>query len=352
MVLTTIPRDPLLDLDPWVGQRACSFKFYVTDAVTRQRLGTITPIRGAALTHDTSRTIKRQLSLSLGKADTAAINPSTDRIDPYMVFANGATYPLGRYMFTAATYKLFTSGQLASPMLYDEMFLVDQQIKKGFNPGMLSINDAVKTLLSGLPVTFQIDPSTANGITNSWSIGTTRGQILEALAVVGDYFSPWFDNNGIMRMIRTFNPAEKIADLDLDSGNRVLRQSIETTSDLLTAPNTIVVVSNSSTTPDNPVSAIATVPVTAPNSVANRGFEIVQTFTLQLADVAQAQAAANGIAQRAQVVERVSLTTPPDPRHDSYNVIRWQGANWLELAWSMALVEGGNMNHLMRKAYA
>lgn len=350
MVLTNIPRDPLLDLDPWVGQRACSFRFYVTDAVTREQIGEIHPIRGASLTHDTGRTIKRQLQMNLGRVDTAALNPVTDRVSPYMVFGNGASYPLGRYMFSSMTYTEFTSGDLSTAMLYDEMFLVDQQIKAAFNPAFLPIDTAVHRLLSGLPITHKIASSTFTA-TGAWTIGNTRGQILEALAVTGDYFSPWFDNTGVLRMIRTFNPAMEIADLDLDNGNRVYRSNITRTSDLLTAPNTIIVISNSESTATGAIAATATIPVTAPNSVANRGFEITQTFNLQLTDSVQAQAVANGIAQRAQVAERVTLTTPPDPRHDSYNIIRWRDANWLELSWSMALIEGGTMNHLLRKAY-
>ena len=50
--------------------------------------------------------------------------------------------------------------------------------------------------------------------------------------------------------------------------------------------------------------------------------------------------------------ETVSVTTALDPRHDSYDVIRWQGENWLETAWSMDLAEGGNMTHQLRKSYA
>lgn len=352
MVLTNIPRDPLLDLDPWVGQRACSFRFYVTDAVTNQRLGNITPIRGASLTHDTGRTIKRSLQINLGAADTAALNPLTDRISPYMVFASGVEYPLGKYMFTSVTYTKFTSGLLSTATLYDEMFLVDQQIKTGFNGGYAPINETVKRLLNDLPVQYNIEPTPLSNSTSAWSVGTTRGQILESLSVSGDYFSPWFDNRGILRMIRTFNPALKIADIDLDNGNRVLRSNISNTNDLLTAPNTIVVISNSSTTPGNAITATATIPVTAPNSVVNRGFEIIQTFNLQLGSSDQAQTVADGIAQRAQVAEQVTLTTPPDPRHDSYTVIHWLGSNWLELSWSMALIEGGSMNHLLRKAYS
>jgi len=71
---------------------------------------------------------------------------------------------------------------------------------------------------------------------------------------------------------------------------------------------------------------------------------------LQLSDNSQAQAVAQGLVNRQTIFERVSLTTAPDPRHDSYNVIRWQGSNWLELGWSMALVEGGTMNHLLRRS--
>lgn len=353
MVLTNIPHDPLLDLDPWVGQRACSFRFNVTDALTKEVLGTITPIRsGASLTHDTGRVVKRQLQISLGKHDTANINPVTERISVYMVFANGAEYQLGTYMFTAVTYQQFTSGSLSNATLYDEMFIVDQQIKDGFSNGYLAINEIVKKLLAGLPIQYDIEPTPFSNKTGSWSIGTSRGQILEALAVAGDYFSPWFDNNGVLRMVRTFNPAMRIADIDLDNGNRVLRDSINRTNDLLIAPNTIVVISNAnSSSSGTPVVSTVTIPQNAPNSVLNRGFEIVQTFNLQLDSLAQAEAVAQGISQRLQVAERVSLTTPPDPRHDSYNIIRWQGANWLELAWSMALVEGGRMNHLMRKAY-
>lgn len=349
--LTTIARDPLLDLDPWVGQRSCTFRFYVTDAVSKLRLGTVTPTRGASLTHDTGRTIKRQLQLALGTADSASINPSTDRIDPYMVFASGAEYPLGRYMFNISSYQQFTSGNLASTTLSDEMFLVDQQIRKGFDSTNLSVVTAIKTLLHGLPVEYQIEPSLFVNNKGSWSIGANRGQIIEALALAGGYFSPWFNNHGIMRMIRSFNPMESMADIDFDIGKKVLRSSIIHTDDLLTAPNVIIVVANSSSTPDKPVTAIAEIPVTAPNSIANRGFEIPLIVNLQLTSVEQAQAAANGIAQRSQIAERVTITTPPDPRHDSYNVIHWQDENWLELSWSMALVEGGTMNHLLRKAY-
>jgi hypothetical protein len=350
-VLTTLPHDDLLDLDPWVGQRAATFRFALVNGVTGERLGDLTPIRGASLTHDTNRIIKRQLDLKLGVADTAAINGITDRVEPFMVFPNGTEYPLGRYMFTDFTRQKFTSGKLGQVALTDEMFLVDQQITKGINGVGSGVVTVIQEVLSSLPITYTLEPAPFISA-ESWSVGASRGSILESLSISGDWFSPWFGNDGKLHFIRTFEPVDRICDLDFDVGNKVFRQSIVENDDLLTAPNTFVVISNSASNPDTQVVGIATVPPTDPHSLANRGFTVAQVVNLQLSDAGQAQAVAQGLANRQNIFERVSLTTAPDPRHDSYNVIRWQGANWLELAWSMALVEGGTMNHLLRKSFA
>ena len=354
MTLTLFPFDPLLDLAPWMGQRQASFTFHRTDGITGEDLGEIHPLRGASLTHDTTRTIKRQLSLSLGAEDTAAINAIRDRITVSMVFPNGATYPLGKYMFTDFTRQKYTSGKLGQVALNDEMFLVDQQSPTGISgldgttPRPVPV--VVALILAGLPIDFVMEASSLTSV-NSWAIGTGRGSMLEALSVSGDYFSPWFDNNGVMRFIRSFDPATKIPDFDYDASNQVTRSNIIETDDLLTAPNTFVVISNAATDATVPVVGTASVPPTAPHSVANRGFEILEVQDLQITDILQAEQIAQNLVNRQTIFERVSLTTAPDPRHDSYNVIEWQGDLWLELAWSMALTEGGDMNHLLRKAY-
>lgn len=348
--LTLLPYDPLLDLAPWVGQRQCTFRFDLTDGVTGENLGEIHPLRGASLTHDTTRTIKRQLSLSLDAVDTADINTIRDRVSPWMVFPNGQEYPLGRYMFTDSTRQVFTSGKLGQMALNDEMFLVDQAVSAGVNGFLNSVNAVIEKILDALPVTFTIAPSPyISG--QSWGIGAGRGQILEALAVTGDFFSPWFDNTGILRFIRSFDPAEKVPEFDWDTGDQVLRAGIVESDDLLTAPNKFIVISNAAERLNVPIVGTASVPPTAPHSLANRGFEILQQQDLQLTTINQAFAVATNLANRQTIFERVSLSTAPDPRHDSYNVIRWQDELWLELAWSMALTEGGEMNHLLRKAY-
>lgn len=350
MVLTNFPHDPLLDLDPWVGQRSASYRFQVTNAVTGENMGAITPLRSANLSHDTSRTIKRQLTISLGVTDMGAINPLQDRVSVYMVFPSGVEYPMGTYMFTDASEQVFTSGNLGNLALSDEMFLVDQAITKGINGVGVGVAALIPDIVDKLPVKLKMEGSPFTSA-EAWGVGENRGTILESLAVSGDYWSPWFDNNNFLRFLRTFNPADRVPDFDYDSGNQVMRSSIMQNSDLLTAPNTFIVISNNPDDPNNAVVGTASVPPNAPNSIPNRGFEIAEVQHLQLTDSAQAQQVAQGLVNRQTVFERVNLTTAPDPRFDSYNVIYWRGDKWLDLRWDLTLVEGSPMSHTIRKSY-
>lgn len=375
MALTNFDFDPLLDLAPWVGQRQCTYRFRRINAVTGRDMGDITPVRsGARLSHDTSRLVKRQLVLSLGVADTAAVNPIQDRILPFMVFPNGQEYPLGRFCFTQQSEQVFTSGNLSNIVLNDEMAIVNQQITSSIDAASLAltaspgapqdigssaigianrgsaISRVVAILLAEFDIQAEVEPSPFV-VNQAWGPGTTRGQIIENLALAGDYFSPWLDNNGIMQFIRAFNPAKAIPDFDWDAGKQVMRSSLVRESDVLTAPNRYVVISNSSATPNKAVFGSADVPNNAPNSFENRGFYIPQVIDTQALTTPQCQAIAENLVQRSSIYETFSVDTAPDPRHDGYNVIKWQGAVWLETAWSMTLSEGQPMNHKLRRAY-
>lgn len=349
-LLTTFHHDPLLDLDPWVGQRQATFRFERFNGVTGEELGEIHPLRGATLQHETSRIIKRQLNMDLGVLDTAAVNTLTDRIRVSMVFPNGASYPMGVYMFTDGSRQQYTSGELGTMALADEMFLVDQQITEGISGTSFATSAVIQQVLAGLPIQYEMEPSPFLAM-ESWGSGANRGQILEQLSITGDYFSPWFNNEGKLRFIRTFDPATRLPDFDFDAHNRVIREPIIATDDLIQAPNRFQVNSTASNDLSLEITATFDVPPTAPHSVARRGFVVASVTNLPLSDASQAAAVAEGLARRQTVFERVALTTPPDPRHDSYNVVRWRGERWLEIAWSMSLTAGGAMSHLLRKVY-
>lgn len=348
--LTTTPTTTL-DLTEGVGQRSASYTFQLVDAVSGELLGYVHPIRDdATLTHDTGRTIKRDLRVQLAVSDTAAVNPLTDRLIPTMTIA-GITYPLGRYMFTDQTLAVSTGGDRSGNVLLDEMHLVDQQISEGFAPVLGgTVQSTVLDLLAGLPlVGIDVEPSPYQAV-GAWPPGTTRGQILDALATQGDYMTPWLDHHGVFRMVRTVDPDTAAASIDLDAAG-VIRDTIQASSDLLSAPNRFVVVGNGSDALAAPIVGIYDVPPSAPYSIAQRGFAIPTTINMQVATIGQATAAARNLGIRASVFRHTDLDTPPDPRHDGYDVLVWQGVNWLELAWSMTLREGANMSHTLRRSF-
>jgi hypothetical protein len=351
-MLTNFDFDEWLDMPAHRGQRVERYTFAWINGVTNEPLGMITPDRGSAptISHDTASGIKRRLSLQLGVTDTSGINPITDRILPYLTIG-GTTYPLGRYMFSTETDAISTGGDRGQFTLLDEGFIIDQQLERGYS-STSDVRSAVLGLLNGLPLLGTDIESTSFSASGSFGVGQTRGQALDAYATQGDYFPYWMGNDGLFHMIRTVDPAAVIPDFDWDAGFKVVRDTVSRTSDVLDAPNRFIVMSNANDAATAPIVGTYDVPASAPHSIINRGFVIPDTRDAQLATQLQATAAARNIGLRATVYERVTLNTSIDPRHDSYNVIHWAGANWLELSWSMTLSPGAPMQHTMRKAYA
>lgn len=356
---TQIPKNPSLDLDAYVGQRQATFRFEHVDIVTgyRRILHPRTD-RVPVLSHDTTRSIKRTISgLWLNAADTAALNTLSARVEILMTIS-GHDFRLGQYLFNDQTRARFTSGVVSSSALYDNWFIIDQPLEHGFpikdvtdSPQLADVR--IRQILTGLPITFTIEPTSFLSA-GTWTAGTSRGYAASQLATDGDYLPPWFDNTNVLRFIRSFDPAQAPATFDFDTGNKVLLDPPPVEADnLLTAANQFVVISNSSTSvTDTAVFGVYDVPSSAPHSAANRGFIVRKTETLQIENSIQATAIAANLGQRQILFEQVELTTAPDPRHDSYDVIRWQGQNWLETAWSLPLVEGSQMRHVARKAYS
>jgi len=373
---------PKLDLLPYVGQRTSTYRFDLVDINTGYRRE-VHPFLDSVptLSHDVGRTITRRLDNFILDADESAlVDVITSRIEPFMVL-DGEDFPLGRYMYNREIHIKISEGvthsssitdarhhdlnhrhgEISSGSLYDESFIVDQRISESFSQRATIVGGLVNAvaprvqlvilaLLADLPITVDIE-ATPFFTDSGWPAGTSRGFMVEQLATDGDYFSPWFGNDSKMHFIRSFDPATAIATFDLDSGSRVIQEKISRTNDLIDAPNTFVVISNGAEAQSSEIIGRYDVPSSAPHSIANRGFIIPFVENRQVNTIEQAKAVATNIGQRATIFERIELYTVPDPRHDGYDVLRWQGDNWLELAWSLPLIEGAAMQHVARKAY-
>jgi hypothetical protein len=353
------------DLPAGRGQRTCTFAFDLVDAASGQVLGSLQPTQDQipVLGHDTTRTIKRQVTLSLNAVDTAAIDTIKDRVRIRLVLPDGRTFPLGLYMFTDNTRAPYTSRRRqSSAVLMDEMFIIDQPRSVGFpniatqfafGGAPIDAAQLIQQLLEDFPNIEHIVEGSPYIVANTWGIGTSSGQVLGDLADFGDYFPAWLANDEKLHMIRSFDPTNQIPSFDWDTYSHVYADTIAESDDLLTAPNRIIVNSNdmSDATAQGPITGTYDIPASAPHSIQNRGFVVPDVYDFQLSTQAQAAAVARNIGLQQTIYQRTTLSTAPDPRHDSYDVIRWQGQNWLELAWSMDLIEGGTMSHTLRKTY-
>ena len=349
--------DPILDQPTSAGLRVATFQFDLVDALTGRTLGQIHPLRDPVpeLSHDTSRTIPRQLKLQFNRDDTVIIDPIGHRIAVSMLLA-GQVYPLGRYLIVDHTLSRTSAGPLAASALVDEMFLVDQPLTASFCPvtqsGLyathLGIDQAINRLLRDLTLPTRIEATSAS-TAGTWPAGTSRAKVLADLALDGGYATPWVDHHGVLQMVQSVDPATAIPDLDLDLPGRVLDDSIAEVTDLLTAPNRFVVISNDAAS--TPTVGVYDLPPAAPNSAQRRGFVIPHVVERQVTDVRQATAVAETLARTMTVTERAELSTPPDPRHDGHTLVSWRGQRWIETSWSMQLTPGGTMRHVLKRTY-
>ena len=384
--LTTVAPDPIFDMTVQ-GQREASFVFSLMDEDGYSQ-GVVTPIRESVptLAHDTTRVVKRTVTLLLGTEDAARFDPIKSRVEISMKLSDGRLFPLGRYMPVSSSKLQTSSGDVLSVALVDEMFIIAQPLAKSFSCATATrgtalyenVQEATNRFLDNYPtfsgrtdtrgpssgsstvmafavhnaILRDVEPSSLVSA-GSWQLGTDGGQVLNNLSVDGDYFSPWIDNNRVFRMIRTFDPETVVPQFNLDTTKTVVRNSITRTNDFLNAPNRIIVVSNAAAgdSRTRPIIGTYDIPSSAPHSIENRGFVIAKVLNLQVTTAAQAAVAARNIALRQQVVERVELSTPPDPRHDSYDVVEFDGVLWLEIGWSMALIEGGTTRRVLQRIF-
>lgn len=350
----------ILDLDLWVGQRSTTYRFDVVDTVTGEHRGEVHPSRAStpSLSHDVTSTISRKVQgLALLPSEVDLFRPLVDRIEITMLLDGIGEWPLGRYVASDNVRTVRTDGFLGEessvrPLsLYDEMFIVDQPLSDSFASDGLLISEVIRVLLAGLPI---VEPSigTCSQISDvGWSAGTSRATALKDLCSAGGYFAPWFDHAGVLRCVPAFNPGTQIPTIDFDGVPRVLRDSITLTDESVSAPNRFVVISNDTGIGELPIVGTYDIPSTAPNSILNRGFVIPSVRDVQVSSVAQAQVYARTIGIQETIIERLEFETPPDPRHDGYDVVRFLDTNWLETGWSITLTGAGTMRHVMSRAY-
>ncbi len=339
--------------DEKLANMAYSIRFDVLDS-SLNIIGTPGPLAASSVSLNvSSKTLRTISGVKLTQNDMAAINPFTDRLRPTMVLGDATEWPLGVFVFSDQTDWLTDGVGKSDLTLADLSAVIDQLCVTDVSYAIgTPVIPAIESILNMLGVsnTFILGPpdfTTVVSAAVTWPAGTSYLTIVSQLASLGGYFPPYFNNNGycvIRRPQQIF-----VADADIfyqSSGTtKVAADTAKVNSGTLTAPNTYLVIDTAPKA--GPVAAVAFVESYLPWSKENRGgYRVTEVVRTQgLGATTEAQAMADSLAVASQGFETVNFSSRPDPRHDGFQLIGWNGIIYRELSWSMPLTVGGLQTH-------
>lgn len=370
--MTAIPPSGTDQLDGLVPMLGESVRFDLYDN-NDNLLGILAVERSPSpprISNDTGRTIRRQLdgvrvpARPIADQDATRyyaedIDPLTMRVRPRWLLATGAEYPLGVFRWGDDSTTVWSWGEPRQGILLDDTLIIDQPLDTNIGYGAgTHIDSALADQVNqaGIDAAHRSIETTTRTLSEpiAWVAGRDhRLRVLESLCSLAGYLPPYFDNNGILVCRSAPDLASAMPTFVYGFGvGRVVPGTPVRSSDILTAPNRYIVIDTAAI--DAALVGAFDVPDTAPNSFLNRGFHVVRTIELQgLTDqVAADAAAAAAYASDSTTYSWLSFTTPFDPRHDTFDILSFDGVNYRQVAWSVELRPGGQMQHECRGTYS
>lgn len=355
MALMERTDDQLLDV--LVNQRECGFRFDLLDQHLNDQ-GEIDVDASGSVTidNDSDRAIKRQMSgVEISAADVAEVNPLRNRVKVSQVLSNGSKLSLGVFMFSGFDRRRYSWGRVPTPQFTDQSVILDQPSDRTISavPGR-PITDFLVEHLDPFELQYVIEENdaTVSGTTAmGWPVGTSLLEVLNQAAAMAGFLSAYFDNDGVLHYRAATGITDEDHTYDLGTSSRVLDSSIVESDSWLDAPNRYVVIDATNTT--DPVVGIYDIPAAAPNSAVNLGYVRAERIDAQGAGTpAACVKIGKARYQQSRVYEWTTFASPPDGRHDTFEVVRFDGVGQRETGWRMELSEGSAMEHELRRTYA
>lgn len=349
-----IPPTPneLLDLRDGIGLVASSVRFDVTkfDDV----IGALEVERDlVSITNSTGASVMRIMrGVNIKPSDLDELDPFVDTLRPQLVLSDDSEWPLGEYFFTNVTRRRQTTPRPESFTMWDGWFLLNQEMPMSFGvlPGGKIVDALTQLIVNARVLHYDIEPSDAFVLDPlNWPMTTQRGQIVRDLAALLGYVI-YFDASGVFRA----HPPLPLAEVDahvyeIGDASRVYDDTADEVDDLLSAPGVHRVVSVGPTRDE--ITGSATVPPSSPLYPGRRRVTITKTHRVQgVSSTDHATAMARSYASTdPRAYETVSFDAAPDPRHDTYEVVQYDGLQWRELSWTLRLTPAGPHSHTIAR---
>lgn len=372
-VVVPFTTDELLDLIV-TSRRQESIRYEILDLAGHHLawLGGVVENPGT-VTNDPSRNVPRTLDgmviMPRPRSNNRADRWFAEEIDAYKAqikvrvwWVLGPTenrdywLPLGTFKFLDATRRPRSFGTALPVVLGDRISdLVDGlEATVSYPPGTSVRGALIEQLQAGGITDYSVDATNATLANPAiWIMGQdSRASILRSLCAAAGFLNPYADNNEVV-ICRTAPDLTAIdsAELRYGLGIRIRDNTLEDTDDQLKAPNVYLAV-DASPTPSGIIGRYE-VPASAPFSFATIGRWRPRTVRVPgITDQATADAAARAAyLQDKNTYRWVSFSAPPDPRHDTYDVIGYNDEFMIELSWRLPLAVGADHIHSARGIY-
>lgn len=352
--MATVSTDDLLDVAPGIGgQRSESFLFELLDD-SRNLLGQLAVEDGNApsIAFDTSRpTMRTCTGITIAASDLSHIDTRRSRVRVRHLLQNGDRKSLGLFMFGDDIRDPRSWGTYWRPALFDEGFLLSQQLDHTYSvtPGG-SILAALTAALNevGIPLVSQVADRAASGAM-VFPATTARIDMVNALAAALGGFPPFLNSDGDC----TLKPIPSDGagpDHVYEMGGRVIDGSVSITNSSWKSPNEYIVSNGDA---NAPVIGVYTLPASAPNSTAVTGQVITSTTTIQGITAAVANDVAKAVALTdTTTYTQASFSSLADSRHDGFEIVQLYGELYLETGFGFSCVPGGAMTHSLAGIYS
>jgi hypothetical protein len=355
-----VPANELLDLALHVGVVFSTVKWNLTTQGQTRAIGELHPSSDerVSVNNDTSGNIKRTVKgFELDATEALDINLFRDRVRPEFFLEDGTRWDMGEFLFSSDDRVVTTAGRPLSTTLFDQCFLLGNPRP---NPFGLDKDDLIVFWIDRMAEEAGIPLERRKVVGNddlrindpiSWPGATPRMRIMAELAELAGYYSPYFNNAGDL-VVRPIGEVKAGPDAIFysNSNPRIFADSYNRAPGLLEAPNRFIAINNGSQEAE--IVGVFDVPDSAPHSIKNRGFEVVKIIRTQGLDSTDSAAA---LAHTAAVAdpgnyEQVTFDSPPDPRHDTFDIVVIDDEAFIELDWNIEVNPGGAMNHNLRKS--
>lgn len=340
-----------------IRRRQDSYQFELLDS-TNQVIGSVQPSRMQTPTiqNDPTRRVFRTLTnFVVDAARQLQIETISARVRPRLQLQNGQTFNLGVFLFGDATRPRRSWGLELGATLVDALYILDQPVGRivGYPIGTNAVAAALALAQEVITTPVLVTASAQMlGAPKAYQATETRQKIVNDLLASAGFLPVYFNNDGamVMRPVPTF-PAAQV-DFSYESGERILKDSIVETDNLLSAPNRYVAVDTAAT--DFAIVGSYDLPASAPNSVTARGFPVVKVTSIQgLGSVSAAALAAQAEANSDEsTFKQVEFDSTHEPRQDTFDVIDFLGQQYRDLGWKIDLRAGGRMSHRLRRVYS